>query len=153
MLLFPPLSFSTPSLLTPPPPRPRLLLPSFRLVSLVIQCERSGGYQSHHCLTVRLQNPGPPSVRQPQSSYLRGPSGKPHTLEEKYLICPLCKDQQSHKRQERPGVAKEGGGGRKRKWEDRRWEAGGRVGEEGYHEGAKSWQENTPPFDFMKCQT
>ena len=59
----------------------------------------------------RLQNPGPPSVRQPQSSYLWGPSGKPHTLEEKYLICPLCKDQQSHKRQEHPGVAKGGGGG------------------------------------------
>ncbi|KAM7406572.1 hypothetical protein PAMP_000943 [Pampus punctatissimus] len=65
----------------------------------------------------RLQNPGPPSVRQPQSSYLQGPSGKPRTLEEKYLICPHCKDQQSHKRQEHPVVAI-GGGGRKRKWED-----------------------------------
>lgn len=53
----------------------------------------------------RLQNPGRPSVRQPQSSYLPGPSGKPHTLEEKYLICPLCKDQQSHKRQGCPGTA------------------------------------------------
>lgn len=52
----------------------------------------------------RLQNPGPPSIRQPQSSYLRGPGGKPRTLEEKYLICPLCEDQQSHKRQGRPGV-------------------------------------------------
>lgn len=44
-----------PPLLNPPP---RLLL-SFRLVSLVIQCERSGGYQSHRCL-LETSKPGAP---------------------------------------------------------------------------------------------
>lgn len=63
----------------------------------------------------RLQNPRPPSIRQSQSSYLLGPSGKPHTLEEKYLICPLSKDQQSHKWQGRPSVAREGGRRREEK--------------------------------------
>lgn len=45
------------SLLNPPPP-PRLLL-YFRLVSLVNQCERSGGYQSHRCL-LQTSKPGAP---------------------------------------------------------------------------------------------
>lgn len=74
-----------------------------------------GGYQSHHCL-LQTSNRGPPSIRQAQSSYLPGPSGKPGTLEEKYLICPLYKDQQSHKRQEHSGWGQlgVGVGGRKR---------------------------------------
>lgn len=52
---FVPRSLLRPPLLNPPP---RLLL-YFRLVSLVIQCERSGGYQSHRCL-LQTSKPGAP---------------------------------------------------------------------------------------------
>lgn len=113
---------------------PLLLFSSLFAWCLWWSSARGAGAIKATAVCYRLQNPGPPSVRQPQSSYLRGPSGKPHTLEEKYLICPLCEDQLSHKRQERPGVAK-GGGGKKRKWEDWRRAAGGRGSEEGYQKG------------------
>lgn len=107
------------------PPLPLLIFSSLFAWCLWWSIVRGAGAIKATTVCYRLQNPGPPSIRQPQSSYLRGPSGKPHTLEEKYLICPLCKDQQSHKRQERSGIARGGGGGGWREEE----EVGGRRGQ------------------------
>lgn len=66
----------------PPPPF------FFCLVSLVIQCERSGGYQSHRCL---LQTSKPGALVHPSAPIIISarPLRKPRALEEKYLISSL----------------------------------------------------------------
>lgn len=77
------------------PPTPYFFF--FCLVSLVIHCERSGGYQSHGCL---LQTSKPGALVHPSAPIIISarPLRKPRTLEEKYLIFLFCKDQQPHKR-------------------------------------------------------
>lgn len=67
------------------PPLPFLF---FCLVSLVIQCERSGGYQSHCCL---LQTSKPGALVHPSAPIIISarPLRKPRALEEKYLISSL----------------------------------------------------------------
>lgn len=90
---FVPRSLLRPSLLNSPLP---LASPPFCLVSLVIQSERKTGAIKATAVCYRLQKPG--AVVQPSAPIIisAGPNGKSHTLEEKYLICPLHKDQQLH---------------------------------------------------------
>lgn len=94
------------------PPRPLLF---FCLVSLVIQCERSGGYQSHCCL---LQTSKPGALVHPSAPIIISvrPLRKPLTLEEKYLISSLLQGstvtQTIGGREEKEvGGLEEGGGG------------------------------------------
>lgn len=97
------------------PPPATAPLPFFCLVSLVIQCERSGGYQSHRCLLL-TSNPG--ALVHPSAPIIISarPLRKPRTLEEKYLISSLLQGstvtQTIGGREEKEAGGLEEGGGR-----------------------------------------
>lgn len=96
-------------------PLPTLAFFFFCLVSLVIQCERSGGYQSHCCL---LQTSNPGALVHPSAPIIISarPPRKPRTLEEKYLISPLLQGSTvtqtiGGREEKEAGGLEEGGGG------------------------------------------